>query len=127
MEWRRRKFGTLIRYGEGFEPRGFGASKRLREGKKQATGDPHPRTVPLFKRGRACASGSVAHLTHDVLETTPFITCHIDDQDCNHRGCHKRSGDQSQRDVTLRHADKWCLGPSPEGSSPEEPDAGWRP
>jgi hypothetical protein len=36
MEWRWRKFGTLMWYGEGFEPRGFGASKRPREGKKQA-------------------------------------------------------------------------------------------
>jgi hypothetical protein len=30
-------------------------------------------------------------------------------------------------DVTQRHADKWCLGPAPEGASPKEPDSGRRP
>jgi hypothetical protein len=40
----------------------------------------------------------------------------------NHRGCHKRSGDQSRWDVILWRADKYCLGPSPERTSPEESD-----
>jgi hypothetical protein len=30
-------------------------------------------------------------------------------------------------DVTRWRADKWCLGPAPEGTSPKEPDRGGRP
>jgi hypothetical protein len=97
------EFGTLIRYGKGFKPRGFGASRWLRERKKQATGDPRPRTVPLFKRGRVGASGLVVHLAHNALATAPFITHHVDAQDCNHRGCRKRSKDQlTGRDAAVR-------------------------
>jgi hypothetical protein len=33
---------------------------------------------------------------------------------------------QGRLDVTRRRADKWCLGPAPEGASPKEPDnGGW--
>jgi hypothetical protein len=34
---------------------------------------------------------------------------------------------RGRMDVTRRRADKWCLGPAPEGASPKEPDSGRRP
>jgi hypothetical protein len=30
-------------------------------------------------------------------------------------------------DVTRRRADRWCLGPAPEGANPKEPDSSGRP
>jgi hypothetical protein len=80
MEWRRREFGTLTWSGEGFEPRRFGASRQPREGEKQATSDPRPRMVTLFKTRRAGTNGLDAHLTHDVLATAPFVMRHVDVQ-----------------------------------------------
>jgi hypothetical protein len=80
MEWRRIEFGTLILFNEGFEPGRFGASRQPREEEEQGTGDPRPRTVPLFKREKAVAGGSVAHLTQDVLATAPFVMRHVDPQ-----------------------------------------------
>jgi hypothetical protein len=62
---------------------------------------------PLFKRERACTSGSVAHLTHNVLATASSREVG------NRRGCHKRSGYQNRWDATLRRADKWRLCPNP--------------
>jgi hypothetical protein len=37
-----------------------------------------PTNGPLFKRKKAGAGRSVAHLTHNVLATVPSLTRHID-------------------------------------------------
>jgi hypothetical protein len=78
MEWRWVEFGNLVWLGEAFEPEKSAASGRPREEEKQATGNLHPRTVPVFKRKKAGANGSVVHITHDVLATIPFVTRHVD-------------------------------------------------
>jgi hypothetical protein len=105
------------------QARGFWC-KRAAEGRREANDrDLFPQTVPCLKGRRQAPAVQ--------FRTSPMMCWQLFLSSCatsmhgvsNHRGCCKRSGDQSQRDVMLRHADKWRLGPSPERTSPEEPDA----
>jgi hypothetical protein len=76
------------------------------------TGDLFPRMVPCLKGRRQALA--------DQLRISPMICWQLFPLSratsmrgvSNHRGCHKRSGDQSRWDVTLRRTDKWHLGSS---------------
>jgi hypothetical protein len=73
---------------------------------------------PQFKRRRADQLLVSPTMSWQPLSPSCATTARGLDNRC---GCHIGSWSQSRLDVTMRRVDKWCLGPGPEGASPEEP------
>jgi hypothetical protein len=82
------------------------------------------RNGPWFKSEGAGQS----HISPTMgQQLTPFVTSHDRIKIGQPLWLPQKIVGRGRLDVTRQRADKWCLGPVPEGASPKEPNNGGRP